>query len=325
MGGFSSTPPCPRSSSPSPTLVAVGPPGVSFPRGSLATPGVLAPCGDSTPPPTPWWPPWGFLPLRRPRGPPPCPPLWGNHGPLRRPRSPCRCPALPRFCCPYFPSGVLFSLLAPASPHGGPALPPRWRPWRVLSQCRSRRPSHPPVLFLRRFLACHMATLSAVLFSPPPPPRSFRPPPSLIPPNPPRSYRSTPRSRRHSPPGRPFRGALPCLCRCLPRILGPVSRAPSLPSSSHVRSSSSSLYLPLRAAFLLLPHSSLPLRLVPPLPPSGPCGRSPCPSRPFPRPWPPISPIGMKILAIGRMGYLRAGWWRAGPRLARRTQVGPSP
>ena len=58
-------PPPPTPGPPSP---AVAIPGVSSPWGNASTPGVLMPCGDSTPPPTPWQSPWGFLPLHRPRG-----------------------------------------------------------------------------------------------------------------------------------------------------------------------------------------------------------------------------------------------------------------
>ena len=74
----------------------------------------------------------GFPPLRRP---PPCPPLRGTCGPLQRPRCPRRRPALPSFCRPDFLACLWTSPFAPASPHGGIALPPCQRPHRGLSRC----------------------------------------------------------------------------------------------------------------------------------------------------------------------------------------------
>ena len=64
----------------------------------------------------------------------------------------------------------------------------------------------------------------------------------------------------------------------------------------------------------VFPRSSLPLRRFSPLPPFGPCSRSPRPTRPFPRPQPPISPVGTKMSTIRQAGLLRTGWWQAGPR-----------
>ena len=71
--GFPS-PPCPRPSSPgtpSPSGVTLE---VSSPWGNSSTLGVLMPFDNSTPLPLPGYPSWGFPPLQRPRGPPPCPP-----------------------------------------------------------------------------------------------------------------------------------------------------------------------------------------------------------------------------------------------------------
>ena len=167
-----------------------------------------------------------------------------------------------------------------------------------------------------------VAVSVSLLFSAPR--QSSRPPPSLILTNPPRSFRFTPRLRLCSPLGRPSRGALPCLYCCFPGC-GPVFRTLSLLSSSPLWPWSSSLSPPLRAAIMLCPHFSLPLRRFSPLLPSGPFGRLSCPARPFPRPRSPILPLGTKMLAIGRAGFFCAGQWRAGPHLAGRAQAGPSP
>ena len=122
--GWGVCPPRPCPSSLGSLTPAVVSPGFLSPCGNSVTTGLLLPCSNSTPPPTPWQDPRGFLPLWRPRGPPPCPPLWGTRGPLRRPRGPrCR-PALPRFRRPYFPTCFLLSPFALASPHGNPALLP---------------------------------------------------------------------------------------------------------------------------------------------------------------------------------------------------------
>ena len=145
-------------------------------------------------------------------------------------------------------------------------------------------PLAPPVLLLRRFLACPMATSSAFFLSTPAPPRSSLLPPSPIPPNTPRSRRSTPCLRRCSPQSRPSCGSLPCLCRCLTGLLGPVYRAPSPPSSSPVRSTFSSPSQYRRLSSLFRSCSTLPLRLFSLLPPSGPCSHSPRPSPLFPSP-----------------------------------------
>ena len=71
-------------------------------------------------------------------------------------------------------------------------------------------------------------------------------------------------------------------------------------------------FMPRCAAVLLLPWSTLPLWLFSPLSLAGPCGRLPRPLRPFPRPRPPILPVGKNILAIVRAGLLCTGWWREG-------------
>ena len=115
----------------------------------------------------------GFPPLRRSRGPPPCPPLRGTRGTLWRPRDPRRRPTLPRFFHPYFPAGLPFAPFSPASPHSGPALPPRQRPQRGISRCCSCRPALPHITLPHRFFACPMASPSASPF-PPPPPRGCR-------------------------------------------------------------------------------------------------------------------------------------------------------
>ena len=134
------SPPHPCPSSLGPPSVAVVTPGFFSPRLNSAPPGVLAPCGDSTLRPLRGRTPVGFLPLWRPCGPPPRPPLWGTRGPLRRPHVPRRCPTLPRFCRLYFPACLRFSPFATALPHGGPALPPCRRPRRGIYQCCPRRP-----------------------------------------------------------------------------------------------------------------------------------------------------------------------------------------
>ena len=140
------------------------------------------------------------------------------------------------------------------------------------------------------FLACLMVTTSTCFRSPPAPPQASRSPPSLTPLNPPCYRRSTPRSRCRSPQGRPSCSNSPYLRHCLPEILGPVSCAPFLLSSSPARSSSSSLSLPRRAAVLLLPRSILLLCIFSPFLILGPCSHSPRPLRPFPWPRPPILP-----------------------------------
>ena len=52
--------PCPRLYSPSTPSLLMGTPEVSSSQGNYSTPGVLMPCGNSTPPPTPWWSPLWF-------------------------------------------------------------------------------------------------------------------------------------------------------------------------------------------------------------------------------------------------------------------------
>ena len=111
-------------------------------------------------------PPQGFPPLRRPCSPPPPPPLRGTSGPLRRPCGPRCFPALPRLRLPHFPASLHFFLLAPASPHGGPAFLPHRRLRKGLSWCHSCQTALPPVILPRRFLACPMATPSACICSP---------------------------------------------------------------------------------------------------------------------------------------------------------------
>ena len=164
-----------------------------------------------------------------------------------------------------------------------------------------------------------MATPAACLRSPLAPPRSYHSPPFPLP-NPLRSRRSTPCSRCRSLLGRP-RGAPSFLRRCLPVHRGPVAYAPYPPSSSPAQLSPSPS-LPLCAAFPKRPRSVLPLLLVSALPPAGPCGHSPLPSRSFHRLRPPILLIGKKMLAIRQAGFVRLGWWRAGPRPAGKAPEG---
>ena len=114
-------------------------------------------------------PPRGFLPLRRPRGPPPSLPLRGTRGPLRRTCGPLFPPPLPRFLLPLFLAGLPCVTFAPASPHGGPASQRRRRLWRGISFRCSRRPVHPPVALPPRFFACQMATPLACCHSLPAP------------------------------------------------------------------------------------------------------------------------------------------------------------
>ena len=162
-----------------------------------------------------------------------------------------------------------------------------------------------------------------------PPPRLLHPPPPLIPPILPCSRRSTPRSCRCYPPGRPpLRGALPRRRHCLPdtgAASSPVLCAPAPPSPSSSRPSSSSPSPSRRKAALVCPRSYLLLRSFSPLPHLGPCGRLSHPARPFYRHQLPISPVGTKMLAIGRAGLLHAGRWQAGPRLAGRDRAVPPP
>ena len=92
-----------------------------------------------------------------------------------------------------------------------------------------------------------------------------------------------------------------------------------LPSSS-----SPPLSRPLSS--LLHSYSSPLLRRFPPCHPSGSCGRSPRPARPFPQPRPPISPVRTKMLAIGQAGLRHAGGGRHKPPpvLAPAPTVSPS-
>ena len=167
------------------------------------------PCGDSTPPPTPWRDPRGFSAIPEALRPPPSrPPLRGNPVPLRRPRGPrCR-PSLPRFCRTFFPSCLLISPFAPALPHGGPVLLPPRRPRRGLSRCCPRRPSFPLIAAPRRLLGFPTPSPSASLFTTPSPLRLLSPHLSPIPPFPQSPLRPTPQYLCRSPPGRP---PLPCI------------------------------------------------------------------------------------------------------------------
>ena len=101
--------------------------------------------------------------------------------------------------------------------------------------------------------------------------------------------------------------AAACLRRCLPVHHGLVACAPPPPSSSPSRSTSTPS-LPLCVAVPKRPNFVLPFLIFSPLPPAGPCGRSTRSSRSFPRPRPPISPVGTKISEIGRAGLLCLGW-----------------
>ena len=79
-------------------------------------------------------------------------------------------PPLPRVLPPQIPDGLHCVPLAPASPPGGPASPPRRRSQRRLSVRHSRWPAHPPVALPPLFLVCPVATLSACRRSPTAPP-----------------------------------------------------------------------------------------------------------------------------------------------------------
>ena len=133
------SPPRPLPSSPVTLSPSVATPGVSSPRGNVSTPGVLMPCDDSTPPPTPWRSPWGFQTLRRPRG------ILRIHS-LRRAWSPLRRPASPSFAshyiglaCRVFPStGYPLPCLG-SFPMAPPPLLPCRRPQRWPSRFCSRR------------------------------------------------------------------------------------------------------------------------------------------------------------------------------------------
>ena len=176
-----------------------------------------------------------------------------------------------------------FFLLAPASPNGDPTFLPRRQPWRGLSWCRSCLTSPPLVVLPLRFLACPMATPSACLRYPLAPLQSSRPLPYLTPLDSPCSRHSTPCLRPRSPQGRPSRSASLCIRCYLPGILVPISCDLSPPSSSPVRLSSTPSLI-CRAAVLLCTRSSLPLQLFSPIPPAGPCSRSPHLMRSFPPP-----------------------------------------
>ena len=168
VGGFSSPPcPCPSSlGSPLPVVVA---PGVLSPRGNSATPGVSVPCGDSTPPPTPWRYPREFSTTPEASRPPSYSPTpgdsWATLEALWTPSSPCTPEDLPD----RFPSGLQTPPFAPAVPHDGPPLPPSWQPRRRLSQCQPLRPSRHPNNCPRRFPASPLPSLSAVRRPIPPP------------------------------------------------------------------------------------------------------------------------------------------------------------
>ena len=122
------SPPCPRLSSLgalAPSLVTLG---IHSSPGNSVNPGLLLPCGNLTPPLTPWHDPHGFSATPEAlRPPPPRPPLWGTCVPLQRPCGPRRRPAFPRCPQPDFPACLLVSPFVPDLPHGGPAFPPhRW-------------------------------------------------------------------------------------------------------------------------------------------------------------------------------------------------------
>ena len=192
-----------------------------------------------------------------------------------------------------------------------PALPPCRNPRRGLSRVSPAILRIPMQLSRNAFLRIPHRRCPFLPSPLRPPPCLLPLPLSLIPLIPSCSYRSTPRSCCCSPPGLlPSRGALSCCRHCLPgpsAASGPVLRAPDLPLSSSLQPSSSSEYPSCCAAALFRPRYSLLLQRLSPLPPLGTCGHLPLPARPFSRPRPPISPIGTKMLAIGRAGLWRSG------------------
>ena len=120
----------------------------------------------------------------------------------------------------------------------------------------------------------------------------------------------------------PLRNTLPLILCFLPHHVVPVSLSPGLSSPP---SPSSSSPTPARRSSSLLCSCSYPLlwRSPPPRRPSGSCGRSPRPVRPFPRPRPPILPVRTNMLAMGRAGLRHAGRWQADPRRTGSALGGP--
>ena len=126
----------------------------------------------------------------------------------------------------------------------------------------------------------------------------------------------------------PTHGTSPLLRRCLPdrgAFPGPVLHAPVLPSSSSLRPSSLSLSPTHRASALFRSRSYLLFRCFSPCCPFGSCGRLPRPTRPFPRPQPPILPVRKKMSAIGQARLWHDGQWWSDPRRAGISLAGPSP
>ena len=111
---------CPCPFSLGPTSVAVLPPWFFPPQGLLGHSGGvgalwrLNSSAHTVPPPQ------GFPLLRRPRSPPPRPPLQGTRGPLRRPRGPRLRLALLGFCHPYFLPASFFHSLRRLCPMAAP-------------------------------------------------------------------------------------------------------------------------------------------------------------------------------------------------------------
>ena len=124
-------------------------------------------------------PPQGFPATTEDLRPPSTPPLRGSRGPLRRPPVPHSPPPLTRVLLPPNTAGLRCFPFAPPLPQSGPA------PCLVgcctggLSGCRSRRPSHPLISLLPRFVACPMVTPSESRILTPDLPRASRFPPSL--------------------------------------------------------------------------------------------------------------------------------------------------
>ena len=156
---------------------------------------------------------------------------------------------LPRGCHFTNPGGLPFPRRDVFAPHGGSVSPPRWPSRGWLSRRRSRRPLHPPVARLHRFLGCPVATLSAGRVPPRPPLtprpmwrryyRSSRsihrccPPPRLLSPPPPHGPADAcPHPRAPAPgPGRQYRPK-ERRCRqsdgrgCCTLVVGGLIRAP---------------------------------------------------------------------------------------------------
>ena len=142
VGEFSS-PPRLRPSSLGPPLLAVVPLGGLSPWGNSTTPGVSAPCGNLTPPPTPCQDPRGFSSTLEASRPPSSSPTPEHSWATLEALWPLLLPRTPEVCWPFFPAGPPVAPFAPALHHGGTALPYCWLPRRGLYRCFPAGPHFP--------------------------------------------------------------------------------------------------------------------------------------------------------------------------------------